>query len=421
MTPLHWAIEKGWNNIAETLLDNSADPHVISKFGKTPYSLAQEKNNAYIINMIETYPTRSQKQVDDATETLLVEVEQQKQKLKKFEETIKTPTTPLKRESVFDFESDIKRSRMSSQEGALQLLKDHGIQMIQQVANDNMIESALASGRNIILSEAGKLLMNSENLNKFLKVPINTTISRKKSLQSSDTGSPVRNSLLMESDSEVVEILSDDGQSGSFQRNKTKIKPVLKLLPSADFQELTITRSGNNPGSSKSSTNNNSLSLTPIANPLNNKKVFVPKSKFNVLYDTSTKSQQMTPTKSTTLPSRQRQSLSSLSQSDDNDTLPEQQQQIAPEIEHLINRKFSELTNNYQLLQQEFEREQQKSELYRKKFSQLEASFILYRQQQQMKFNSLLKLVQIPNRVQDDDDDEQDNVKEEFLDESEIL
>lgn len=418
MTPLHWAIEKGWNNIAETLLDNSADPHVISKFGKTPYSLAQEKNNAYIINMIETYPTRSQKQVDDATENLLVEVEQQK--LKKFEETIKTPTTPLKRESVFDFESDIKRSRMSSQEGALQLLKDHGIQMIQQVPNDNMIESALASGRNIILSEAGKLLMNSENLNRFLKVPINTTISRKKSLHSSDTGSPVRNSLLMESDSEVVEILSDDGQSGSFQRNKTKIKPVLKLLPSAEFQELTITRSGNNPGSSKSSTNNNSLSLTPIANPLNNKKVFVPKSKFNVLYDTSTKSQQMTPTKSTTLPSRQRQSLSSLSQSDDNDTLPEQQQQIAPEIEHLINRKFSELTNNYQLLQQEFEREQQKSELYRKKFSQLEASFILYRQQQQMKFNSLLKLVQIPNRVQEDDD-EQDNVKEEFPDDSEIL
>lgn len=419
MTPLHWAIEKGWNNIAETLLDNSADPHVISKFGKTPYSLAQEKNNAYIINMIETYPARSQKQVDDATETLLVEVEQQKQKLKKIEETIKTPTTPLKRESVFDFESDIKRSRMSSQEGALQLLKDHGIQMIQQVANDNMIESALASGRNIILSEAGKLLMNSENLNRFLKVPINTTISRKKSLQPSETGSPVRNSLLMESDSEVVEILSDDGQSGSFQKNKTKIKPVLKLLPSADFQELTITRSGNNPGSSKSSTNNNSLSLTPIANPLNNKKVFVPKSKFNVLYDTTTtttKSQQMTPTKSTTLPLRQRQSVSSLSQSDDNDTFPEQQQQIAPEIEHLINRKFSELTNNYQLLQQEFEREQQKSELYRKKFSQLEASFILYRQQQQMKFNSLLKLVQIPNRVQEDD-----NVKEEFLDDSEIL
>lgn len=414
MTPLHWAIEKGWNNIAETLIDNSADPHVISKFGKTPYSLAQEKNNAYIINMIETYPTRCQKQVDDATETLLVEVEQQKKKLKKIEDNMKTPTTPLKRESVFDFESDIKRSRMSSQEGALQLLKDHGIQMIQQVANDNMIESALASGRNIILSEAGKLLMNSENLNRFLKVPINTTISRKKSLQSS----PVRSSLLMESDSEVVEILSDDGQSGSFHKNKTKLKPVLKLLPSADFQELTITRSGNIPGSSKTSTNNNSLSLTPIANPLNNKKVFVPKSKFNVLYDTTTKPHQsMAPTKSTTLPSRQRQSLSSLSQSDDNDTLPEQQQ-IAPEIEHLINRKFSELTNNYQLLQQEFEREQQKSELYRKKFSQLEASFILYRQQQQMKFNSLLKLVQLPNRVKEDEDD---NVKEEFLDDSEIL
>jgi ankyrin repeat protein len=52
MTPLHWAVERQFIKVVELLLRNGADPHAISKFHKTPYSLAQAHNNVEILKLL---------------------------------------------------------------------------------------------------------------------------------------------------------------------------------------------------------------------------------------------------------------------------------------------------------------------------------------------------------------------------------
>lgn len=44
MTPLHWAVEKQHDAVVELLLQYGADPTLISKFDKTPISIALEYN-----------------------------------------------------------------------------------------------------------------------------------------------------------------------------------------------------------------------------------------------------------------------------------------------------------------------------------------------------------------------------------------
>lgn len=62
-----------------------------------------------------------------------------------------------------------------------------------------------------------------------------------------------------------------------------------------------------------------------------------------------------------------------------------------PEV---VNRKYSELFNNYQQLKRAFEREQQKNEVLQRQVSQLQSNFEMYKRQQQQKFDSILFLLQ---------------------------
>lgn len=43
MTPLHWAVEKQHPNLVTLLLKYGADPNAMSKFDKSPITLAAEK------------------------------------------------------------------------------------------------------------------------------------------------------------------------------------------------------------------------------------------------------------------------------------------------------------------------------------------------------------------------------------------
>lgn len=43
MTPLHWAVEKQHTNLVTLLLKYGADPNAVSKFNKSPISLAAER------------------------------------------------------------------------------------------------------------------------------------------------------------------------------------------------------------------------------------------------------------------------------------------------------------------------------------------------------------------------------------------
>ena len=61
-----------------------------------------------------------------------------------------------------------------------------------------------------------------------------------------------------------------------------------------------------------------------------------------------------------------------------------------PEI---IQRKYSELFNNYQQLKKSFEREQQKSDVLQRQLTQLQSNFESYKRQQQLKFDSILQVL----------------------------
>lgn len=42
MTPLHWAVEEDYPNLVELLLEYGANPYAQSKFGETPFEMAQQ-------------------------------------------------------------------------------------------------------------------------------------------------------------------------------------------------------------------------------------------------------------------------------------------------------------------------------------------------------------------------------------------
>lgn len=53
MTPLHWAVEQGHQDVIQLLLENGADPNALSKFQKTPVSLAYERGRIDFVSLLQ--------------------------------------------------------------------------------------------------------------------------------------------------------------------------------------------------------------------------------------------------------------------------------------------------------------------------------------------------------------------------------
>lgn len=53
MTPLHWAVEREHAEVMAVLLEHGADPNAISKFNKTPISLALEHERLDYIDILQ--------------------------------------------------------------------------------------------------------------------------------------------------------------------------------------------------------------------------------------------------------------------------------------------------------------------------------------------------------------------------------
>lgn len=380
MTPLHWAIEKGHDNIAELLLESGASPHTVSKFMKTPYSMAKEKGNGFIVNLIENLSTMDIKpQASSMAKSPLLRDEPQ------------VPDSPRptaqKRERIHSYDAlDLKRTKSAMNDAknlTLQLLKEQMSMM--SGADDNLIQSALQSGRKIMLTEAGKRLLNDSNLNKFLKIPLNTTISSSPAAASSSRKSlSPRSSTVtsrrMSDSTDMLEVLSSAGGSSA-----KKLKPeFLNLIrSSSDLQEVTITqRSKTSPAPSP--TLPSSVSLSAINVP----KVKAPGGQHK---------QKPSSPDANSADFRHR--------TDVDFTQPE-----------VTSRQFSELSNNYNQLKRAFEREQQKTAALQRQVKQLETSFDLFRRQQSDKFESILKLLtNSTQRRSTAHDDSEDNLLEEVL------
>lgn len=223
MSPLHWAIEKGFDNIAELLLDNGANPHIQSKFLKTPYSLAKEKNNDFVIQLIEMLPTtpHTPNLSNSFDSSVFVKTPTIKSAPKDSffvkDEPIADLPSKRARFHSYDAGADSKRSRTNDAKNlTLQLLQEQMNMM--NAADDTLIQSALQSGRKIMLTEAGKRLLNDSDLNKFLKIPLNTTISStpssSKTLVSTRTTTSASQRRTSDS-SDVLEIFHDGKKSSN--------------------------------------------------------------------------------------------------------------------------------------------------------------------------------------------------------------
>ena len=53
MTPLHWAVQRGYNDCVEILLRYGADPNLENKFGKTPMEIASGINRSDICELLQ--------------------------------------------------------------------------------------------------------------------------------------------------------------------------------------------------------------------------------------------------------------------------------------------------------------------------------------------------------------------------------
>lgn len=387
MTPLHWAVEKGFDNIAELLIENGANPHIQSKFLKSPLSIAKEKSNNFIINLIESLPTTpNTPSLSSAFDSSVF---------------IKTPTSKnapngglqgmmIKDEPSPFNDMPSKRARFHSYDGAtdskrlkatdaknltLKLLQEQMNIMSSAADENSLIQHALQSGRKIILSEAGKRILNDSALNKFLKIPLNTTISSSPStIMGKNTSPKASTSQRRTSDSsnDVLEVFRDGKKSND----------ILNLIRSTDLQEVTITQRPSSKPSTPVSSPKTGISLSAITVPkakaqsVANQKIrqHLPSSSNDISVDLRTTS--TTSTSST---------LSSPSSSAINDDFSK------PDV---VQRKYTELLNNYQQLKRAFEREQEKSEVLQRQLTQFQSNFETYKRQQQQKLDSILFLLQ---------------------------
>lgn len=173
MTPLHWAVEKNSLDIVLLLLQSGADPNIKSKFGKTPISLAAEKQNVAILKKLvdPIASTKTVKQIEAASSQQQVE--------EVGENTSKAEDEVLIEDII---ESDADESLIEEDNGStigdafmqlpdtetlhtskagMAILKEHGIQLMKVDDSGSVIQSALDSGRRLILSEAGKFILKN--------------------------------------------------------------------------------------------------------------------------------------------------------------------------------------------------------------------------------------------------------------------
>ena len=371
MTPLHWAIERGFDNIAEILLEHGANPYITSKFLKTPYTIAKEKGNDFIVNLIEMLPSSDIKPV----------IAHGSQELN-FPRSKEEPevTKPQKRERMFSYDSpEVKRPKTSLNDAnnlTLQLLKEQ-MSMMTSSAESNLIQSAIQSGRKIMLSEAGKQILNDSNLNKFLKIPLNTTISSTSTataIPKRSSVSPRSSTVTRTNDSDVLEIFRD-GTTLSSGSGVKKITPdILNIIrSSSELQEVTITQ---RPKSSAvpSPTRKSCISLSAIN---------VPKQKNP----------------------KQGQLKHQLPLSPETNNLADFRTETDFIEGEVTGRRFSELSNDCQQLKRLYDREQQKTAALQRQLKQLEVNFDIFKRQQNEKFDSILKLLTGNNRRRSEDDE----------------
>ncbi|XP_032682302.1 GA-binding protein subunit beta-2 [Odontomachus brunneus] len=206
MTPLHWAVEREHVRIIHILLEHGADPGAISKFGKTPVSLALEHDRLDLVDILqqerEIIGIKSHQQseansaeLEAATHNLMqLEADEIKDKLESLQQLssskqkltqvqgetkskvifqqIRVPSGSEQEKEINNIEMIDANDTVNSKKHKditsignvnkqFRLLETHGITMIPVDHESSIVENAMESGRTVVLTEAGKLALNS--------------------------------------------------------------------------------------------------------------------------------------------------------------------------------------------------------------------------------------------------------------------
>ncbi|XP_060656800.1 ankyrin-2 [Drosophila nasuta] len=183
MTPLHWAVEKRHKSIVRMLLKSHADVTLISKFGKTPVALAVLTEQADILAELEAarqsqasrkFNEESEKETSEAVNSIMDDPKS----------TRCVEDTDMSVEDKMDVLETLRGHTNMLGNSALNMLKTHGIADMMQdnqlddEASKKMLNTALRNGRQLVLSEGGRMLLHETNRGTNVKQSTNgTTIS----------------------------------------------------------------------------------------------------------------------------------------------------------------------------------------------------------------------------------------------------
>lgn len=225
MTPLHWAVENRYPDIVRLLLEKGADPYALSKFNKTPRSIAETEELAEIVHIFDMF-TQGYTDTNESTVSLVLEtkarvdpllIEEHEDYEREDEDDVELDTMSIFEEddvvdvipSTADMDSvDItleeaeepmrKRIKVEPDQGrdecfsnlhdtmnqlgnirglkpadatTLKILQNIGIS-ISEDHDPTIISNVLQSGRKIVLSEAGKYILNQTKANDESNFPL---------------------------------------------------------------------------------------------------------------------------------------------------------------------------------------------------------------------------------------------------------
>lgn len=210
MTPLHWAVEKNHVNIARLLLESGASPYSVSKFGKTPKGMAEERDNPSLRRLFSKYDWSETKPKQDEDPRDMVDYALQEdagsdiENISVFEEDLDEveviPAPEMETEEIESANGDVEdvaaagrlvahdsddsftnlqeaieklgdvKEIKPSDPTTLKILQKIGLQITDE-HDPSMLMNVLQSGRRIVLSEAGKYILNKTKNNERLDLP----------------------------------------------------------------------------------------------------------------------------------------------------------------------------------------------------------------------------------------------------------
>ncbi|XP_030385464.1 uncharacterized protein LOC115632452 isoform X2 [Scaptodrosophila lebanonensis] len=238
MTPLHWAVEKRHKEIVRLLLLFNADVTLASKFGKTPIGLAVLTEQADILAELEAarraqanrvLNEETEKETSEAVNSIMEEPEPAKS----------VEEGDMSVEDRMDVLENLRRHTNMLGDSALNMLKTHGIADMMQDNDDDaskeMLNTALQNGRQLVLSEGGRMLLHETKT----KPGTNGIISNSQNKNNNNLGKAVPSRPISNQSPQKIRmnVIKRSEASTTATTGVTKNKNI-RIISLSDFKKL---------------------------------------------------------------------------------------------------------------------------------------------------------------------------------------